>query len=801
MFKFHANGGSVNLTISPALFHPNLNIKATLTNASNVVLATSDPAGLGAAIINQVLGAGDYYITVDGVGEGSPATTGYSDYGSLGLFTVSGTIGNVLRNPDNPANTVNGLDYKYFEGNWTVLPDFSLTPIKTGTVNNFDLSPRNRDDNFGFRFTGYINVPADGIYAFYTNSDDGSKLYIGNTLVVNNDGLHAATEKIGTIGLKTGKHSITIDYFDANFSETLAVSYSGPTISKVPVPAAALFRVTSPLRDPDNPANTVNGLDYKYFQGNWTVLPDFGTLSPVKTGTVNNFDLSPRNQNDNFGFRFTGFINVPTDGVYTLYTSSDDGSKLYIGSTLVVNNDGLHGAVEKSGTIGLKAGKHAVTVDFFDGQFSESLAVSYSGPGISKTTVPNSALFRSVTTTFRDPENPSGTVNGLSYKYFQGTWSVIPDFGAMSPVKTGTVNTFDLSPRNQNDNFGFRYTGYINVPADGVYTLYTASDDGSKLYIGSTLVVNNDGLHAVVEQSGTIGLKAGKHAITVDYFDAAFGESIAVSYSGPGIAKTTVPASALFRAPGLRDAENPNNVVNGLFYRYFQGSWSVLPDFGVMSPIKTGSVNNFDLSPKNQNDYFGFRFTGYVNVPKDGSYTFYTNSDDGSKLYIGSTLVVNNDGFHGPIEKSGTIGLRAGKHLVTVDFFEASFGESLSVSYEGGGISKQAITNGALYRTPTGPSLRLASESIAAGTDRGIQSIYPNPASDKAIISYLSDTKQVLDIEITDLSGRKITGIQHPVDAGLNEVTILLNTVNPGIYLVRIINSGAKSVQKIVVNK
>jgi hypothetical protein len=80
------------------------------------------------------------------------------------------------------------------------------------------------------------------------------------------------------------------------------------------------------------------------------------------------------------------------------------------------------------------------------------------------------------------------------------------------------------------------------VPTDGTYTFYTRSDDGSQLLIGNTLVVNNDGLHGPEERSGSIGLKAGKHAITVTYFDhAGEGDLLSVSYAGPGISKRAIP--------------------------------------------------------------------------------------------------------------------------------------------------------------------------------------------------------------------------------------------------------------------
>ncbi|MBA4388411.1 MAG: hypothetical protein C0404_10555 [Verrucomicrobia bacterium] len=142
------------------------------------------------------------------------------------------------------------------------------------------------------------------------------------------------------------------------------------------------------------PSGVVQGLKYQYYHGAWSVLPDFGTLTPVASGSVSNFTLNPRTTNDNFGFRFTGYVQVPTNGTYTFYTSSDDGSRLWVGSLLIVDNDGLHGATEKSGVIGLKAGKHAIRVDHFERTGSEALSVSYAGPGITKQVVPATVLWR-----------------------------------------------------------------------------------------------------------------------------------------------------------------------------------------------------------------------------------------------------------------------------------------------------------------------------------------------------------------------------------------------------------------------
>ena len=139
-------------------------------------------------------------------------------------------------------------------------------------------------------------------------------------------------------------------------------------------------------------ACTSPGLAYEYFEGDWDRLPNFDQLTPVATGVVPDFDFSPRKQPEHFAFRYRGLISVPRAGVYTLYTTSDDGSRLYIGDQLVVDNDGLHGAQEKGGAIALAAGAHPITVTFFEKGGDDMLEVGFEGPGVEKQRVPTSSL-------------------------------------------------------------------------------------------------------------------------------------------------------------------------------------------------------------------------------------------------------------------------------------------------------------------------------------------------------------------------------------------------------------------------
>ncbi len=137
---------------------------------------------------------------------------------------------------------------------------------------------------------------------------------------------------------------------------------------------------------------------------------------------------------------------------------------------------------------------------------------------------------------------------------------------------------------------------------------------------------------------------------------------------------------------------------SGLAMAEYKGMWSKLPDFGKLKAVKSGKAAQFALPEElGGKDGFGLVFTGVVRIPKDGTYTFYTNSDDGTKLYLGDGVVVNNDGGHGMTEKSGKVSLAAGLYPIRVEFFEGGGGEGLEVSYEGPGIKKQVIPAAALF--------------------------------------------------------------------------------------------------------
>jgi hypothetical protein len=150
---------------------------------------------------------------------------------------------------------------------------------------------------------------------------------------------------------------------------------------------------------------------------------------------------------------------------------------------------------------------------------------------------------------------------------------------------------------------------------------------------------------------------------------------------------------------------------DGLKYSYYLGTWNNLPDFNTLTAVKTGVLTNISLSVATASTYYAIKYEGNVVIPADGQYTFYTKSDDGSKLYIGgfdaAHLVVNNDFLQSPTERSGNITLTKGVYPIFVTFFQKEGGAYLDVSYQGPGISKRLIPDSAFY-TPSASATTLS---------------------------------------------------------------------------------------------
>jgi glucose/arabinose dehydrogenase len=332
-----------------------------------------------------------------------------------------------LREPDNAGATASGIKYNYYEGDWLVLPDFNtLTPVKTGTVETFSLTPKNRTEKFAFKYTGYIDILNDGVYKFYSNSNDGSKVFIGDRLIINNDGQHGNVEVAGTIGLKKGKHQITVTYFQYNAGSLLVVSYSADGLSKQAIPASRLFYSTggsgnmAPVTTIASPLNNQQYNSSPTITISATASDNDGSISKVEfyQGEIK------LGEDLNAPYQYT-WDNV-ADGNYALTSKAYD--NLNVSTT--------------SSIVSIKVGSINNTNCNMDGNIIREYWTGVTGQGVS-----------------------SIPVN-------------------LSPVGTQPLTTFE-GPQNWGDNYGSRIRGFICAPTTGIYYFFISSNDNGELWLST----------------------------------------------------------------------------------------------------------------------------------------------------------------------------------------------------------------------------------------------------------------------------------------------------------------------------
>ncbi|HEU4553432.1 MAG TPA: fibronectin type III domain-containing protein, partial [Chitinophaga sp.] len=245
----------------------------------------------------------------------------------------------------------------------------------------------------------------------------------------------AATDDVGVDKYDiyiNGKKTYTVDASTTSF---IAYGLKERQLYTIVVRARDITGNQSPSSNQVSAAAIRSGLNYKYYTSTsaWSKLPNFSTLTPVKTGTVAFVDVSPKTATTNYGFVWEGLINIPATGSYTFETYSDDGSRMYINqaaysysATPLVDNDGGHAAQYKQGTVTLSKGPHAIVVTYFQGGGSAAMKLYWKntagGVGSTRQEIP-AAFFTDTITLGSAPTAPSNqSVTVVSYNKLKVNW-------------------------------------------------------------------------------------------------------------------------------------------------------------------------------------------------------------------------------------------------------------------------------------------------------------------------------------------------------------------------------------------
>ena len=127
--------------------------------------------------------------------------------------------------------------------------------------------------------------------------------------------------------------------------------------------------------------------------------------------------------------------------------------------------------------------------------------------------------------------SPAGP--GCSYTYHIGEFKKAADVLASPAVSKGTMPVPSIAGAPDADHFGYVFTGYIDVPEDGLWEFALRSDDGSILEIDGRLAVNNDGSHSDYTATGQIALRKGFHSFRLVYLEDYEGQVLGWGWKSP----------------------------------------------------------------------------------------------------------------------------------------------------------------------------------------------------------------------------------------------------------------------------
>lgn len=357
--------------------------------------------------------------------------------------------------------------------------------------------------------------------------------------------------------------------------------------------------------------------------------------------------------NEDFSVRWTGLIQPEFSETYTFSTRTDDGVRLWVNGQKLIDNWTLHAETKDSGSIALMAGQqYQIKLEYFQKNGGAIASLLWSSPSQPEQVIPTSRLFSLDTTTvIALPNTPSGTrLLEMTETEMQIAW---------------------------NSNGG----------GQSGFAIDRSTDAANWTQIGS------------VGAAVTTFVSTGLNPQTQYYFRVRAFNASGSSPAGNIVVGTTLalPASG---GDGLWGAYFPRMDLTGTAVNRLDPSVNF--NWGGGSPISGIGSSEFSA-----------RWTGQIEPTKSETYTFYTTSDDGVRLWVNGQQIINNWTDHASVEDRGSMTLQAGvKYSIRLEYYQKGGGDLVSLSWSSPTTPKQIIPQTQLYSAGASEELPGAPGSV-----------------------------------------------------------------------------------------
>ncbi|WP_019913291.1 PA14 domain-containing protein [Paenibacillus sp. HW567] len=414
-----------------------------------------------------------------------------------------------------PGPILNGLQGEYFR-NMTL----SGTPalVRNDAAINFNWRQAAPDpalgvDAFSIRWTGKIKPSYSETYQFYTTSDDGIRVYIDGTAVIDSWMKQSGTERTGSIALKAGQlYNIKVEYYENAGDANIRLMWQSPSQAKVTVPASALFVNTPAVNASTASAELAATAAPVLIATQAPAATPVSTATPASTATPTPASTATPTP-----------VSTATPASTATPTPASTATPTPVSTATPIPASAATPIPVSTAT---------------------PTPVSTATPIPATVSAPTAAP----TPTPQVISAPAPAANGLQGEYFNN----MQLSGTPALVRNDAVLDFNWRQGSPdaaigNDFFSVRWSGKIKPQYSETYSFYTTTDDGVRVWVNGTLVIDSWTKQSGTERTGSISLQAGQlYELKMEYYENQGDAKARLMWESPSQVKGTVPANALF---------------------------------------------------------------------------------------------------------------------------------------------------------------------------------------------------------------------------------------------------------------
>ena len=447
------------------------------------------------------LGCGRTYVlsvdAADAAGNRSPLATAYAT-------TASCEVAPAPLSPPAPATCPSGQFRGQYYGNVTL----SGTALKVACESkvNYDWgaggpgSPVSTDA-FSARWIGQVDFPA-GETTFTVTADDGVRLSVDGTVVVDAWKDQGATAYTARRTLSAGAHEVKLEYYEKTGLAVAKLAWTSAQSAPPP---------PTPAPPPPPPSSCPSGQFRGQYYGNVTLS---GTALKVACESKVDYDWAAGGpgspvSTDAFSARWIGQVDFPA-GETTFTVTADDGVRLSVDGTVVVDAWKDQGATAYTARRTLSAGAHEVKLEYYE----------KTGLAVAKLAWTSAQSAPPPPTPAPPPPPPSSCPSGQFRGQYYGNVTLS---GTALKVACESKVDYDWAAGGpgspvSTDAFSARWIGQVDFPA-GETTFTVTADDGVRLSVDGTVVVDAWKDQGATAYTARRTLSAGAHEVKLEYYE------------------------------------------------------------------------------------------------------------------------------------------------------------------------------------------------------------------------------------------------------------------------------------------